>query len=52
MRPVLAAGSSSASSIAVSVSSESLKPSPPKNLMPLSRYGLWEAEMTTPRSSP
>src|SRR3954454_4382011 len=52
MRPVLATGSSSASSIAVSVSSESLKPSPPKNLMPLSRYGLWEAEMTTPRSSP
>ena len=30
----------------------SLKPSPPKNLIPLSRYGLCEAEMTAARSKP
>ena len=46
------AARSSASSISASVASESLKPSPPKNLMPLSRYGLCEAESTTPRSNP
>ena len=33
-------------------SSPSLTPSRPKNLIPLSRQGLWEAETTTPRSSP
>jgi hypothetical protein len=26
-----------------------LRPAPPKTLMPLSWYGLWDAEMTTPR---
>ena len=30
--------------------SESLKPSPPKNLMPLSSYGLCDAETTSPRA--
>ena len=38
-------------SMANSISSDSLQPSGPKNLMPLSEYGLWEAEMTTPRSA-
>ena len=49
------AGTGSASSIrsiSSSVASESLKPSPPKNLMPLSRYGLCEADSTTPRANP
>ena len=39
-------------SIASSVWSRSLKPSPPKNLMPLSRYGLCDALMTAARSNP
>ena len=34
-----------------SVSSGSLKPSRQKNLMPLSWYGLWEAEITAPASA-
>ena len=38
-------------SIRDSTSSGSLKPSRPKNLIPLSWYGLWEAEMTTPASA-
>ena len=38
-------------SIRSSTSSGSLKPSRPKNLIPLSGYGLWEAEMTTPASA-
>ena len=38
--------------MAASVASESLKPSPPKNLIPLSANGLWEAEMTAARSKP
>jgi hypothetical protein len=37
-------------SISLSVSSESLNASGPKILMPLSSYGLWEAEIMTPRS--
>ncbi len=36
---------------AVSTSSDSLKPSGPKNLMPLSWYGLWLAEIMMPRSA-
>src|SRR4030042_37683 len=38
-------------SIFASSPSGSLKPSRPKNLIPLSWYGLWEAEMTTPASA-
>ena len=43
-------GSISAS-ISRSTSSESLKPSGPNSLMPLSSYGLCEAEIITPRSA-
>ena len=39
-------------SISSSVSSGSLKPEAPKNLMPLSSAGLCEAEMTTPALAP
>ena len=39
-------------SIASSTASESLSPSGPKNLIPLSEYGLCEAEMTAARSYP
>ena len=42
----------SRSSIASSSASASLKPSPPKNLIPLSRYGLCDAETTAARSKP
>ena len=38
-------------SISASASSDSLNPSGPKNLMPLSRKGLWLAEIITPRSA-
>ena len=38
--------------MSVSASSDSLKPSAAKILMPLSWYGLWDAEMTAARSSP
>ena len=38
-------------SMALSVSSDSLKPSGPNSLMPLSWYGLCEAEIITPRSA-
>ncbi len=38
-------------SIFRSVSSGSLKPSRPKNLMPLSSYGLCDAEITAPASA-
>ena len=38
-------------SIRDSTSSGSLKPSRPKNLIPLSGYGLWDAEITTPASA-
>ena len=44
-------GASSSASIASSSASESLLPSFVKNLTPLYSGGLWEAEMTTPRSS-
>jgi hypothetical protein len=40
------------SSMASSTASGSLKPSAPKSLMPLSRKGLCEAEMTTPAWNP
>ena len=39
------------SSIFISMSSGSLNPSRLKNLMPLSWYGLWLAEMTAPASA-
>ena len=39
-----------ASSVFCSSSPLNLRPAPPNTLMPLSSYGLWEAEMTTPRS--
>src|SRR4051794_22233022 len=39
-------------SIPASTSSESLKPSAPKNFRPLSAKGLWEAEMTAAPSRP
>ena len=42
---------SSNSSICSSTASESLNPSGPKNLMPLSWNGLCEAEIITPRSA-
>src|SRR3990172_9675320 len=38
-------------SIFASISSGSLNPSRPKNLMPLSSYELWDADMTTPASA-
>ncbi len=38
-------------SIRSSISSGSLNPVLEKNLMPLSSYGLWDAEMTTPASA-
>jgi len=41
----------SAASISASTSSDSLKPSGPKNLMPLSCAGLWLAEIMMPRSA-
>ena len=44
-------GSSSSCSICFSTSSESLKPSGPNSLMPLSSNGLCEAEIITPRSA-
>ena len=55
-RPIRAgsasAGSpSSSASISSSAASESLKPSGPKNLMPLSWNGLCDAEIITPRSA-
>src|SRR3954454_19142910 len=46
------AGASSRRSMAASVASDSLKPSGPKNLMPLSAYGLCDAEMTAATSKP
>ena len=46
-----AAPSSTSCSMRSSVSSGSLKPSRPKNLMPLSWYGLWLALITTPASA-
>ena len=39
-------------SISSSCLSESLKPSAPKNLIPLSATGLWEAEIITPNCAP
>ncbi len=55
-RPILAAcagGTSPARivSISSSASSDSLKPSGPKNLIPLSSCGLCEAEIITPTSA-
>src|SRR6185503_20152828 len=50
-RPPPGSGPSRAASIATSWRSDNFLPSPPRNLMPLSRYGLWEAEMTQPRSA-
>ena len=41
-----------AASTSASAASGSLRPSAPRNLMPLSAYGLCEAEMTQPRSAP
>ena len=38
-------------SISASASSDSLKPSGPKNLIPLSSAGLWLAEIMMPRSA-
>ena len=38
-------------SISASASSDSLKPSGPKNLMPLSAAGLWLAEIMIPTSA-
>ena len=38
-------------SISSSAASDSLKPSGPKNLIPLSSAGLWLAEIITPRSA-
>ena len=38
-------------SISASASSDSLKPSGPKNFMPLSAAGLWLAEIITPTSA-
>jgi hypothetical protein len=35
-----------------STASGSLKPSGPKNLMPLSGMALWEAEITAPAAAP
>src|SRR3954451_17880301 len=55
MRPTPRAapgGRSSARSISSSASSESLKPSGPKNLMPLSANGLCDALSTAARSKP
>ena len=46
-----AGSASSSASISSSAASESLKPSGPKNLMPLSWNGLCEAEIITPRSA-
>ena len=54
-RPIVVQGAGGArrrSSIASSWSSESLKPSAAKNLIPLSAYGLCEAETTAARSKP
>ena len=55
-RPILpacagATPASTSASISASASSESLKPSGPKNLMPLSSAGLWLAEIMMPRSA-
>ena len=44
-------GPSRMASISVSTSSDSLKPSGPKNLIPLSTAGLCEAEIMMPRSA-
>ena len=46
------AARSRAVSMAASAASVSFWPSGPKNLIPLSRYGLWEAEMTTAQVEP
>src|ERR1700709_1100628 len=53
-RPIAsgAASAPSSRSIASSAASESLSPSGPKNLMPLSCQGLCEAEITAARSEP
>ena len=42
---------SNAASIRSSTASASFIPSRPKNLMPLSRAGLWEALMTAPAAA-
>ena len=47
-RGSVSSAASSKSSISSSRSSSNLKPSPPKNLMPLSKAGLWLAEIITP----
>src|SRR5215216_1235906 len=54
MRPGRAAAGleSSIRSISSSVASDSLKPSPPKNLMPLSSDGLCDADSTTASAKP
>ena len=44
----VSSGASNKASISSSRSSSNLKPSPPKNLMPLSIAGLWLAEIITP----
>src|SRR5680860_281416 len=44
--------SPSSASILASARSPSFVPLPVKNLIPLSRYGLWDAETTAARSSP
>ena len=49
--PMRPASSFMSASISISASSGSLKPSPPKILMPLSAYGLWLALMTMPASA-
>ena len=38
-------------SISASMASDSLNPSGPNSLMPLSSNGLWDAEIITPRSA-
>jgi hypothetical protein len=57
-RPILSGAASSSAespaikaSISASVSSDSLYPSGPNSLMPLSTKGLCEAEIITPRSA-